>query len=75
MFTYKLPVNGNDVMDILKISGGVLVKKVLDRLINHAFSNPDALTRESCIKQIPYITKELVKSDMKLFADNFIKYN
>lgn len=74
MFNYKLPVNGNDVMDILKISGGVLVKKVLDRLINHAFSNPDALTRESCIKQIPYITKELVKSDMKLFADNFCKF-
>jgi putative nucleotidyltransferase with HDIG domain len=74
MFNYKLPVNGNDVMDILKISGGVLVKKVLDKLINHAFSNPDALTRESCIKQIPYITKELVKSDMKLFADNFCKF-
>ena len=74
MFNYKLPVDGNDVMDILKISGGVLVKKVLDRLINHAFSNPDALTRESCIKQIPYITKELVKSDMKLFADNFCKF-
>ena len=74
MFNYKLPVDGNDVMDVLKISGGVLVKKVLDRLINHAFSNPDALTRESCIKQIPYITKELVKSDMKLFADNFCKF-
>ncbi len=74
MFNYKLPVNGNDVMDVLKISGGVLVKKVLDKLINHAFSNPDALTRESCIKQIPYITKELVKSDMKLFADNFCKF-
>ena len=74
MFNYKLPVDGNDVMDVLKISGGVLVKKVLDRLINHAFSNPDALTRESCIKQIPYITKEFVKSDMKLFADNFCKF-
>ena len=74
MFNYKLPVNGNDVMDILKISGGVLVKKVLDKLLIHAFPNPDALTRESCIKLIPYITKELVKSDIKLFSDNFCKF-
>ena len=66
MFNYKLPVNGNDVMDVLGISGGVLVKKVLERLLNGVFPNPDTLTRESCLKQIPRIAKELLKSDAKL---------
>lgn len=73
MFNYKLPVDGNDVMDVLKISGGVLVKKVLDALMNRAFPNPDKLTRESCLKQIPHITKELIKSDPNLFVENFVK--
>jgi tRNA nucleotidyltransferase (CCA-adding enzyme) len=70
MFNYKLPVDGNDVMDVLKISGGVLVKKVLDRLIVRAYPNPYTLTRESCLKQIPHITKEIIKSEPKLFMDN-----
>ena len=76
MFNYKLPVNGNDVMDVLKISGGVLVKRVLERLMNRAYPNPDALTRESCLKQIPHITKEILKSEegLKLFEENFVKY-
>ena len=43
MFNYKLPVNGNDVMDVLKISGGVLVKKVLDKLMTRVFPNPDTV--------------------------------
>ena len=64
MFNYKLPVNGNDVMNILNISGGVMVKKVLDRLINRALPNPDALSREGCLKQIPHIAKEILKSDL-----------
>jgi hypothetical protein len=74
MFNYKLPVDGNDVMDVLKISGGVLVKKVLERLMNRAYPNPDALTKNSCLKQIPNITKEIIKSEPKLFEDNFVKY-
>lgn len=74
MFNYKLPVDGNDVMDVLKISGGVLVKKVLDKLMTRAFPNPDTLTKDSCLKQIPNITKEILKSEPKLFEDNFVKY-
>ena len=74
MFNYKLPVDGNDVMDMLKISGGVLVKKVLDKLMTRAFPNPDTLTRDSCLKQIPNITKEILKSEPKLFENNFVKY-
>lgn len=74
MFNYKLPIDGNDVMEVLKISGGVLVKKVLERLMNRAYPNPDTLTRESCLKQIPNITKEILKSEPKLFEDNFVKF-
>ena len=72
MFNYKLPVNGNDVMDVLKISGGVLVKKVLDRLIVRAYPNPDTLTRESCLKSIPNIATEILKSEPDLFVENFV---
>ena len=74
MFGYKLPVDGNDVMDVLKISGGVLVKKILERLLNSAFPNPDTLTRESCLKQIPRIADEIVKAEKKLFVENFCKF-
>ena len=72
MFNYKLPVNGNDVMDVLKISGGVLVKKVLDRLMVRAYPNPDTLTRESCLKSIPNIAIEILKSEPDLFVENFV---
>jgi tRNA nucleotidyltransferase (CCA-adding enzyme) len=74
MFNYKLPVNGNDVMDVLKISGGVLVKKVLDRLMVRAYPNPDTLTRESCLKSIPNIATEILKSDPNLFVENFVVF-
>ena len=74
MFGYKLPVDGNDVMEVLNISGGVLVKKVLDRLLKRAFPNPDSITKDSCLKQIPSIAKEIVKSDPNLFIENFVKY-
>ena len=74
MFDYKLPVDGNDVMDVLKISGGVLVKKILERLLNSAFPNPDTLTRESCLKQIPKIAMEILKKEKKLFVENFCKF-
>ena len=61
MFNYKLPVDGNDVMEVLGIPAGVMVKKVLDKLIVRAFPNPDTLTRESCLKSIPSIAKEISK--------------
>ena len=65
MFDYKLPVDGNDVMEVLGISGGVLVRKILDKLIVRAFPNPDTITRESCLKLIPIIAKEISKSESK----------
>ena len=34
MFGYKLPINGNDVMETLNTKGGPIVKKILDELLN-----------------------------------------
>ena len=48
MFGYKLPVNGNDVMEALNIQGGPFVKKVLEMLLDYAFENPD-ITKEECL--------------------------
>lgn len=51
MFGYKLPINGNDIMETLNINGGPLVKKILNDLLKVAFDNPE-ITKDDCIKFI-----------------------
>ena len=51
MFGYKLPIDGNNVMEILGIEPGPKVKKYLDYCMKFAFNNPE-ITKEDCIKQI-----------------------
>ena len=51
MFGYKLPVNGNDVMEVLNIKGGPIIKTILDELLDYAFYDPD-ITKEECINYI-----------------------
>lgn len=51
MFGYHLPIDGNDVMEILGIEPGPKVKKYLDYCMKLAFNNPE-ITKEACIKQI-----------------------
>ena len=51
MFGYKLPINGNDVMEALNIKGGPIIKTVLDELLDYAFYDPD-ITKEECINYI-----------------------
>ena len=63
MFGYKLPVNGNDIMEVLHINPGEVISEINKRLLNQAFRNPD-ITREECIKLLPGIRKE---------AENFLK--
>ena len=46
-FEYKLPVDGNDVMEILGIEPGKKVKEVLDFLLQEAFKDY-YLTKEDC---------------------------
>lgn len=63
MFDYKLPVNGNDIMEYLGIEGGPVVKLIMDKLIKQAFNNPD-INKEQCLKQLPSLLKQ-VKNEMK----------
>lgn len=51
MFGYQLPINGNEVMEVLGIEPGPKVKKYLDHCMKLAFNNPE-ITKEACIKQI-----------------------
>lgn len=51
MFGYKLPINGNDVMEALNVKGGPIIKTILDELLDYAFYDPD-ITKEECINYI-----------------------
>lgn len=51
MFGYTLPVDGNDVMEILGIAPGPEIGEVLTDIRYDAFVNP-AITREECIDLI-----------------------
>lgn len=51
MFGYKLPVDGNDIMKTLDIEGGPIIKKILDELLDLAFSDP-TLTKDDFIKYV-----------------------
>lgn len=51
MFGYKLPVDGNDIMKTLDIKGGPIIKKILDELLDLAFSDP-TLTKDDFIKYV-----------------------
>lgn len=53
MFGYKLPIDGNDVMEILGIEPGPKVKRYLEHCIKMAFNNPE-ITKEDCIKEIKH---------------------
>ena len=47
MFDYKLPVNGNDVMEILNINPSKNVKRYLNLLMDMAYANP-FITKKEC---------------------------
>lgn len=49
MFDYKLPVNGNDIMNYLGIKPSHIVRQYLTQLTKIAFSNPK-ITKEECLK-------------------------
>lgn len=51
MFGYKLPVNGDDVMELLNIGPGVEIKKILDKLMEAAYENPK-ISKGTCMKLI-----------------------
>ena len=58
-FTYKLPVDGNDVMEVLGIGPSKEVKEALDRLWMFAFINPEYTDRKNLMNYL----KEVIKND------------
>ena len=54
MFGYKLPVDGNDVMNELGIGPSAEIKRILDELLDYACENPGA-TREDFLSKIKMV--------------------
>lgn len=54
-YTYKLPVNGEDVMEVLGIKPGPEVKSTLDALMNFAYINKDFKDEKSIRDYLKYI--------------------
>jgi putative nucleotidyltransferase with HDIG domain len=52
MFGYKLPIDGNDIMQIKGIPGGHNVRVIKDALLEYAIKVNPKITRESAIKFI-----------------------
>lgn len=57
-YTYKLPVDGNDVMRVLNIGPSKKVQVALDRLLNFVFVNPDHDGREDLLAYLEQIIKK-----------------
>lgn len=57
MIGYKLPVNGNDIMEIRGINPGKGVKRIIEYLFEQAFKNPK-ITREECIEIVKNLNFE-----------------
>jgi len=48
-FDYKLPVNGNDIMEIRDMKvGGPIVAEILDELYTKSFAHEDGITEDYC---------------------------
>lgn len=51
MFSYKLPITGEDIMKVKNIGPGILVKRYLDYALKLAFVNPK-ITKEQLLENI-----------------------
>lgn len=57
-YSYKLPVDGNEIMREANIPPCSKVKEYHDRLLNFAFANPDHCEKEDIMNYLKYIVKE-----------------
>lgn len=57
MFGYKLPITGEDIMEVLDIKPGPIIAEINKRLLNQAFMDP-GITRGRCINLLPGIKKQ-----------------
>ena len=60
MFGYKLPINGDDVINEFGIEPGPIIKEILKQIMNNVYSNPD-ISRESCLKLMKQAYKNVLK--------------
>ena len=60
MFGYRLPINGDDVINELGVEPGPIIKEILKQVMSNAYSNPD-ITRESCLKLMKQAYKNVLK--------------
>ena len=57
MFGYKLPVDGNEIMETLDIHPGPLIAEINRRLLNQAFLDP-GISKGRCLQMLPKVKKE-----------------
>lgn len=62
---YKLPINGEDVMKILGIEPGPMVKMVLNQVMSRVFAHPN-YTRDECLNQVKGVYKQILQQEKKL---------
>ena len=60
MFGYRLPINGDDVINEFGIEPGPIIKEILKQVMNNVHSNPD-ISRESCLKLMKQAYKNVLK--------------
>lgn len=56
-YTYKLPVNGEDVMEIFNIKPSSKVKNILNNVFLFTMLNTEETSREHCINYLKYLKK------------------
>ena len=57
-YNYKLPINGNDIIDYLNIKPSSKVRNIINELICLSYNNPN-ITKEDCFKFIDKIKGNL----------------
>lgn len=48
MFGYKLPINGDDIIEKLGVEPGPIIKEILKQVTSHAYNDPE-ISREDCL--------------------------
>lgn len=54
-YTYKLPISGNDIMEVKGIKPGPLVKRYIKYLLRYAFAHPKESSREYLLEELKHV--------------------
>ena len=64
-YTYKLPIDGEDVMKTFNIGPSAKVKEILDKIFTFTLINTDKTSRKDCLDYLNYL---------KLLEDNYANF-